>query len=282
MALPYVWSGHTRPFFASCGIIIVDYFIKWVEAESIATISIEWIRRFYWKKIINGQEKSIHKIFLRDLRRRLEEAKGRWVEELSQVLWLTFEIDIVGAPKKKKSPLYMEHGKFMNLLQLMLVKFLPSREKIQRLISYGLTSVRGSGSTLHSPWSRDTRRGILEEDPSSLEKDHQKGPEWGLRSCGASSSYKSWLQHRRIQGPNTKPRGIPPPFVTHRQASQLEEKWQSLEERLRTIEGGDKYGLEAVDLYLVLDVGLPINFKTLEFDKYKGSSYPRVHLAMYC
>ncbi|RDY00544.1 hypothetical protein CR513_16262, partial [Mucuna pruriens] len=28
--------------------------------------------------------------------------------------------------------------------------------------------------------------------------------------------------------------------------------------------------------------GLPANFKTLEFDKYKGSSCPRVHLAMYC
>ncbi|RDX85505.1 hypothetical protein CR513_33291, partial [Mucuna pruriens] len=44
---------------------------------------------------------------------------------------------------------------------------------------------------------------------------------------------------------------------------------------------GDKYGLEAADLCLVLDVGLPTDFKTLEFNKYKGSSYPRVHLAMY-
>ncbi|RDX72877.1 hypothetical protein CR513_47588, partial [Mucuna pruriens] len=32
--------------------------------------------------------------------------------------------------------------------------------------------------------------------------------------------------------------------------------------RLRAIEGGDKYGLEAVDLCLVLDIGLPIDFKT--------------------
>ncbi|RDX97824.1 hypothetical protein CR513_19359, partial [Mucuna pruriens] len=31
-----------------------------------------------------------------------------------------------------------------------------------------------------------------------------------------------------------------------------------------------------------MDVGLPTDFKTLEFDKYKGSSCPRVHLAMYC
>ncbi|RDX88571.1 hypothetical protein CR513_29818, partial [Mucuna pruriens] len=56
----------------------------------------------------------------------------------------------------------------------------------------------------------------------------------------------------------------------------------SLEERLHTIEGGDKYELEAIDLCLVLDVGLPTNFKTPEFDKYKGSSCPGVHLAMYC
>ncbi|RDX63376.1 hypothetical protein CR513_58205, partial [Mucuna pruriens] len=53
-------------------------------------------------------------------------------------------------------------------------------------------------------------------------------------------------------------------------------------EQLRTVEGGDRYELEVVDLCLVTDVGLPTNFKTPEFDKYKGSSCPRVHLAMYC
>ncbi|RDX95817.1 hypothetical protein CR513_21600, partial [Mucuna pruriens] len=61
-----------------------------------------------------------------------------------------------------------------------------------------------------------------------------------------------------------------------------EEKLQSLEERLHAVEGGDKYGLEATDLCLFLDDRLPTNFKTLEFDNYKGSSCPRVHLAMYC
>ncbi|RDY02282.1 hypothetical protein CR513_14271, partial [Mucuna pruriens] len=86
---------------------------------------------------------------------------------------------------------------------------------------------------------------------------------------------------KRIQGPNTRPWGMPP-FRNHRQASQSEEKWQSLEECLHAIEGGDKYVLEAVDLCLVLDVGLLVDFKTLEFDKYKGSSCPHVHLAIYC
>ncbi|RDX97745.1 hypothetical protein CR513_19455, partial [Mucuna pruriens] len=61
----------------------------------------------------------------------------------------------------------------------------------------------------------------------------------------------------------------------------LEEKLQSLEEQLYAVEGRDKYGLEAVDLCLVSDVGLLVDFKILEFDKYKRSSYPRVHLAMY-
>ncbi|RDX77595.1 hypothetical protein CR513_42246, partial [Mucuna pruriens] len=40
--------------------------------------------------------------------------------------------------------------------------------------------------------------------------------------------------------------------------------------------------LEVADLCFVLGVGLLADFKTPEFDKYKGSSYPRVHLAMYC
>ncbi|RDX96069.1 Tf2-9, partial [Mucuna pruriens] len=111
-------------------IVAVDYFIKWVEAEPVATITAERIKRFYWKRIIcrfglpaeivsdsgtqfaskgaaefykelnikqvftsvehpqsNGQAEAANKVILRELRRRLEEAKGRWAEELPQVLW---------------------------------------------------------------------------------------------------------------------------------------------------------------------------------------------------
>ncbi|RDX78074.1 hypothetical protein CR513_41703, partial [Mucuna pruriens] len=54
------------------------------------------------------------------------------------------------------------------------------------------------------------------------------------------------------------------------------------EECLRAVEGKDRCELEEVDLCLVPDVGLLVDFKTPKFDKYKGSAYSRVHLAMYC
>ncbi|RDY00615.1 Gypsy retrotransposon integrase-like protein 1, partial [Mucuna pruriens] len=47
-------------------IVVVDYFTKWIEAEPVASISSERVKR---------------------LRRRLEEAKGQWAEELPHVLW---------------------------------------------------------------------------------------------------------------------------------------------------------------------------------------------------
>ncbi|RDY07923.1 hypothetical protein CR513_07897, partial [Mucuna pruriens] len=50
---------------------------------------------------------------------------------------------------------------------------------------------------------------------------------------------------------------------------------------LRVVERGNQFGLEFVDLCLFLDVNLLADFKLSEFDKYKGSSYPKVHLAMY-
>ncbi|RDX97795.1 hypothetical protein CR513_19390, partial [Mucuna pruriens] len=64
--------------------------------------------------------------------------------------------------------------------------------------------------------------------------------------------------------------------MAHKQAPLTEDKWQSLEEWLYA------FGLEATNLCLVSDVDLSTDFKTPEFDKYKGSTCPRVHLAMYC
>ncbi|RDY01269.1 hypothetical protein CR513_15421, partial [Mucuna pruriens] len=64
------------------------------------------------------------------------------------------------------------------------------------------------------------------------------------------------------------------PHGSHRRVPPSKEKWQSLDERLDAVEGGNRYGLEAVDLCLILDVGLLVDFKTPEFDKYKGSTCP--------
>ncbi|RDX82404.1 hypothetical protein CR513_36806, partial [Mucuna pruriens] len=33
-------------------LVVVDYFTKWVEVELVATISVERVKRFYWKTII--------------------------------------------------------------------------------------------------------------------------------------------------------------------------------------------------------------------------------------
>ncbi|RDX97095.1 Pro-Pol polyprotein, partial [Mucuna pruriens] len=106
-------------------IVAVDYFTKWVEAEPVATITTERVKRFIWKKIIcqfglpaeivsdngtqfasstttkfcqdlnirqsftfvehpqaNGQAEAANKVILSGLYKRLEEAKGRWAEEL--------------------------------------------------------------------------------------------------------------------------------------------------------------------------------------------------------
>ncbi|RDX97493.1 Tf2-9, partial [Mucuna pruriens] len=58
--------------------VAMDYFTKWIEAKPMATITAERA---------NGQAKAANRVILRGLRRRLEEAKGRWVEELPQVIW---------------------------------------------------------------------------------------------------------------------------------------------------------------------------------------------------
>ncbi|RDY10066.1 hypothetical protein CR513_05471, partial [Mucuna pruriens] len=60
------------------------------------------------------------------------------------------------------------------------------------------------------------------------------------------------------------------------------ERWRFLDERLRVVEGIDRYGVDAVDLCLVPDVVLPTDFKVPDFDKYRGSTCPITHLAMYC
>ncbi|RDX92592.1 hypothetical protein CR513_25249, partial [Mucuna pruriens] len=79
------------------------------------------------------------------------------------------------------------------------------------------------------------------------------GPYWAIRSC----------------------LGAP-------KASSGNGKLSMLEERLQIIEGSNSHKLDATNLYLVLNVVLPTDFKMLKFEKYKGRFCPCVHLAMYC
>ncbi|RDX89106.1 hypothetical protein CR513_29207, partial [Mucuna pruriens] len=60
-----------------------------------------------------------------------------------------------------------------------------------------------------------------------------------------------------------------------------DKKINSFKEWMRIIEGTDSHGLDATDLCLMSDITLLADFKAPKFEKYKGSSCPQVHLAMY-
>ena len=61
----------------------------------------------------------------------------------------------------------------------------------------------------------------------------------------------------------------------------VKEKYQTLEKRMRAMEGNDVFGAAAMDMCLVPDLVLPKKFKTPDFEKYKGHTCPRSHLIMY-
>jgi len=68
-----------------------------------------------------------------------------------------------------------------------------------------------------------------------------------------------------------------PPAIVER------EKFDHIEERLRAIEGSGDYPFaNMAELCLVPDVIIPLKFKVLDFDKYKGTTCPKNHLKMYC
>jgi len=60
------------------------------------------------------------------------------------------------------------------------------------------------------------------------------------------------------------------------------EKLDLIEERLREVEGFGVYPFaDMIDLCLVSDVVIPPKFKVPDFDKYKGTTFPKNHLKMY-
>ena len=111
-------------------LVCMDYFTKWVKAESLANIRDVDVKRFIWKNIVtrfgvpyvlisdnglqfnsktfrkycfdlgiknrystpaytqgNRQAEAVNKVIVNGLKKRLDDAKGKWVEELSHVLW---------------------------------------------------------------------------------------------------------------------------------------------------------------------------------------------------
>ena len=47
------------------------------------------------------------------------------------------------------------------------------------------------------------------------------------------------------------------------------------------MEGNEFFSVDANNMCLVSDLVMPAKFKTLEFEKYKGHTCPRIHLVMY-
>jgi len=106
---------------------LVDYFIKWVEAEAIASITTAEVRRFIWRNMslasaflaplfstmadgstplssrlplhlgvpgsvhcdhpqTNSQVEAANKSILHGLQKKLDDAKGKWTDELHGIL----------------------------------------------------------------------------------------------------------------------------------------------------------------------------------------------------
>lgn len=47
------------------------------------------------------------------------------------------------------------------------------------------------------------------------------------------------------------------------------------------MEGNDVFGVATRNMFLVLDLVMPVKFKTPNFEKYKGHTCPKIHLVMY-
>lgn len=62
----------------------------------------------------------------------------------------------------------------------------------------------------------------------------------------------------------------------------LQMQINSLEKRLKAIEGHNIFGLDSINMWLVPNVTLPPKFKVPNFEKYKGLSCPKGRLIIFC
>nr|KYP72700.1 hypothetical protein KK1_005300 [Cajanus cajan] len=87
-----VGNGHPRAIPPAKGhlkflLVAIDYFTKWIEACPLAKITTENVRKFTWKNIVCSQAEAANKVILRELKKRLGNAKGQWPDMLPCILW---------------------------------------------------------------------------------------------------------------------------------------------------------------------------------------------------
>ncbi|XP_065635832.1 uncharacterized protein LOC136070187 [Quercus suber] len=78
------------------------YFTKWVKAEPLANIRDVDVQRFE-----NGKVEAVNKIIVNGLKKILDDAKGKWVEELPHVLWA---YRITPCRSTRETPFSMAYG----------------------------------------------------------------------------------------------------------------------------------------------------------------------------
>ncbi|RDX89091.1 hypothetical protein CR513_29216, partial [Mucuna pruriens] len=166
--------------------------------------------------------------------------------------------------------------------------------KIFELFTQGATlnaATSARGSTIYPlgftppynnvhPYGMPPRRNANTGEQPALEGNEQAG----MNNSGIGPTQGSGTGPTLIPeiGSHIQPAGIHHLVDLNGIRDQPREPKKSLSKRGKIIEGTDNHGLDAANLCLVPDIALPADFKVPKFEKYKGSSCPRVHLAMYC
>ncbi|RZC16967.1 hypothetical protein D0Y65_010016 [Glycine soja] len=94
MVIRYLGIDILRPFPTAPGqrkflLVGIDYFTKWVEAEPVVIITTQAVQKVTSVEHpqTNRQVEVANKVIPSELKKKLDGAKGRWVEQLVEVLW---------------------------------------------------------------------------------------------------------------------------------------------------------------------------------------------------
>ncbi|GKF53519.1 reverse transcriptase domain-containing protein, partial [Tanacetum coccineum] len=68
-------------------IVVMDYFMKWIEAKAVATITGNQVKKFVWDNTSNGLVERANRSLGKGIKARLGEGNKNWIEELPHVLW---------------------------------------------------------------------------------------------------------------------------------------------------------------------------------------------------